>query len=56
MPRNAENMAEIPDSSDDLVLVQDGLHLVPRPVNRLGNTMVAVVVKADGDPAHRSGR
>ncbi|MEU0219476.1 class I SAM-dependent methyltransferase [Streptomyces sp. NPDC006265] len=32
MSLNAENMAEIPDSSYDLVLVQDGLHHLPRPV------------------------
>jgi SAM-dependent methyltransferase len=45
MPLNAENMAEIPDSSYDLVLVQDGLHHLPRPV--LGFTeMLRVARKA----------
>ncbi|MFC3573658.1 class I SAM-dependent methyltransferase [Streptomyces yaanensis] len=29
---NAENMVEIPDASYDLVVVQDGLHHLPRPV------------------------
>jgi SAM-dependent methyltransferase len=45
MPLNAENMAEIPDASYDLVLVQDGLHHLPRPV--LGFTeMLRVARKA----------
>jgi SAM-dependent methyltransferase len=31
-PLNAEDMAEVPDGSYDLVVVQDGLHHLPRPV------------------------
>ncbi|MFJ7337131.1 class I SAM-dependent methyltransferase [Streptomyces sp. NPDC101110] len=54
MSLNAENMAEIPDSSYDLVLVQDGLHHLPRPVLgftemlRVARTAVIVIEPHDG--------
>jgi len=32
MPLNTENMTELADNSYDIVLVQDGLHHLPRPV------------------------
>jgi SAM-dependent methyltransferase len=53
MPMNAEDMAEIPDSSYDLVLVQDGLHHLPRPVLgftemlRVARTAVIVIEPHD---------
>ncbi|MFC4471060.1 class I SAM-dependent methyltransferase [Streptomyces xiangluensis] len=54
MPLNAENMAEIPDSSYDVVLVQDGLHHLPRPVLgftemlRVARRAVVVIEPHDG--------
>ncbi|WUH89646.1 class I SAM-dependent methyltransferase [Streptomyces sp. NBC_00433] len=51
---NAENMAEIPDASYDIVLVQDGLHHLPRPVLgftemlRVARTAVIVIEPHEG--------
>jgi len=53
LPLNAEDMAEIPDASYDLVLVQDGLHHLPRPVLgftemlRVARTAVIVIEPCD---------
>jgi SAM-dependent methyltransferase len=53
MPVNAEDMAQIPDAGYDLVLVQDGLHHLPRPVLgftemlRIARTAVIVIEPHD---------
>jgi SAM-dependent methyltransferase len=50
---NAEDMAQIPDAGYDLVLVQDGLHHLPRPVLgftemlRVARTAVVVIEPYD---------
>ncbi|MFE6090469.1 class I SAM-dependent methyltransferase [Streptomyces massasporeus] len=61
MSLNAENMAGIADSSYDLVLVQDGLHHLPRPVLgftemlRVARRAVIVIEPHDGLVGRRIG-
>jgi ubiquinone/menaquinone biosynthesis C-methylase UbiE len=59
---NAEDMSEVEDGSYDLVLVQDGLHHLPRPVLgftemlRVARTAVVVIEPHSGVVARAIGR